>query len=116
MSVLLNHFAAHLKLTQRVINSVSIRKETQLLGLHEGYTNEQKVLHYNWLVNKLRSEGGMVREAIDPVFSLFIKPPGILMDRKLSHCFDHNPFSSSNNHSHSAVSETHFLNLMSMML
>ena len=52
MSVLLNHFAAHLKLTQRVINSVSIRKETQLLGLHEGYTNEKKMLHYNWLVNK----------------------------------------------------------------
>ena len=47
----------------------------------------------------------MVREAIDPVFSLFIKPPGILMDRKLSHCSDCNPFSSSNNHSHSAVSE-----------
>ena len=46
MSVLLNHFAVQLKLAQLVINCVSIRKGTQLLGLHEGDNNEQKVLHY----------------------------------------------------------------------
>ena len=120
MSVLLNYFVVHLKLTQPCKSTMSQEKKHNYLVCMKASDSaiimSKKFCIINWLVNKLRSEGGMVREAIDPVLSLFIKPPGILMDWKLSHCSDCNPFSSSNSHSHNAVSETQFLNLTTMML